>query len=513
MDRATLVAVPIMIVTIALGRPSYGLLWIGLGSAVFAAIAMLAHRKVRWRGGAYAVVSLGSAISALWTIGPVTGVGIVFGIAILLAGAFLSRRALIGVLIISAVCTFSHLGFVDPASADLEISFSLWFATAMAIAILAWVAMQFLRALIATLERSSSEAAAAYQLELATREQLDQSRQELEELARVEMVGRLAGGVAHDINNALAAIIVATEALAEEVGTPSQRRDLAELEAAALHAGDLVRDLLWTGRKFPSSTAAVANLGTVMRSCIERVGRVARTCEIIDDLDHAWQLAVAPEHLEQILFGLIVNLDRRGVERLLVSNARSDGWLEIHLEGTLGAIGTAGREIQVELGVSAARELVASYGGTQVVTELESQILIALRLPLAATAADRTVLRSGEGRTALVVEDEPMVLRRLCKLVAQRGYDVKSASSVADAIRLLEGRPDLLITDMQLPDGSGRDIALAAFSQDPARPIIVCSGFTNDDIRAGALQHAPLQFLPKPFTNASFEAILPTRSA
>ena len=115
-------------------------------------------------------------------------------------------------------------------------------------------------------------------------------------------------------------------------------------------------------------------------------------------------------------------------------------------------------------------------------------------------------------RTALVVEDEPMVLRRLCKLATQRGYEVRSASSVAEALVLLETRPDLLITDMQLPDGSGREIALAAFAQDPRRPIIVCSGFSAEDVRGGELRNAPLVLLPKPFTNAAFDAALNARS-
>lgn len=507
-DRSLLVSIPLLVASIELGIPGCGRIWLLFGAILAVGVGTLARYDVAWRGGAYAVIALATAIAGLWTMGPITGVGVGYGLAIMFAGAFLSRRGLIAAMAVSAVSIFSHLAFVDRSAATLPVTFSLWCATTLASGLLAWVAMRFLREMIATLETSSAEAAAAYRLELATREQLDRSRLELEELARVEMVGRLAGGVAHDINNALAAIIVAAEELAEEVRTPAQRRDLAELEAAALHAGDLVRDLLWTGRKFPSSTAAVANLGTVMESCLQRVQRVARRCETIDATDPAWHLAVAPEHLEQILFGLIVNLDRRGSERSRLSGRPDGDQLEISIEGTLAPSGPRPRSLQVELGASAARELVASYGGILTMSESEARLVITLRLPLAHDAAV-AVAKPGKGRTALVVEDEPMVLRRLCKLVALRGYDVKFASSVADALELLAGRPDLLVTDLQLPDGSGRDVALAAFRLDPARPIIVCSGFSNEDVRDGLLQHAPLRFLPKPFTNAAFEDVLP----
>ncbi len=519
-DTSCTVAVPFLVASIALGQLSSALIWLGVGAASLATIWLLRWRAPAWRGGSYAFVSLVAANLGLWLMGPLTGVGTEFAVAIVFAGAFLSRRWLLGYLVVSLVSITIRVVVTDPSTPSFKISFSLWMATALAVATFLWLTIRALRALLASLERSYTDAATALGHEVATRTQLEAARAELEELAQVEMVGRLAGGVAHDVNNALASIIAAAEVLAEEVTTPAQRRDLAELEAASLYAGDLVRDLLWTGRRYTSTTKEVAALDAVMRACLGRVGRVARAVAIVTKIDPALRLAMAPEHLEQILFGLIVGLDRSGATLIEVTSESDE------LGGALGvAPGVAielvaqvdratepARTVRTRLGVSAARELVSSYGGEQLVFDAPDRIAIRLRLPLAAGPAAVVVGSPQPIRTALVVEDEPMVLRRLCKLATQRGYEVRSASSVAEALVLLETGPDLLITDMQLPDGSGREVALAAFAQDPRRPIIVCSGFTAEDVRGGELHDAPLVLLPKPFTNAAFDAALNARA-
>ncbi|CAN5309661.1 hypothetical protein BH11MYX1_BH11MYX1_41080 [soil metagenome] len=511
-DASMAIAVPFLFASVVIGHVSSALIWLGVGVGTLGLLAILRRRAPTWRGAGYAFVAIIVSNLGLWLIGPITGVGVALAMAILFAGAFLSRRWLIGCLAISITSITIRVLVTDPATPAYPVSFSLWMATALSVAAFSWLGMRALKELLVSLERSYSEAATALELEVATRAQLEASRAELEELAQVEMVGRLAGGVAHDVNNALASIIAAAEILADEVSTPSQRRDLAELEAASLYAGDLVRDLLWTGRRFTSTTKEVAALGSVVRTCRERVGRVARAVEIATAIDPSLLLAMAPEHLEQILFGLIVWLDRSGATRLEIAIASDERWVEISIAAQIDQTTEPARAVQARLGVPASRELVASYGGEQRVSYDPSRIAIELRLPLSADAAAHSLRELQPIRTALVVEDEPMVLRRLCKLATQRGYDVQAASTVADALVLLETHPDLLITDMQLPDGSGREIALAAFAQNPRRPIIVCSGFTAENVRGGVLQNAPLVLLPKPFTNAAFDAAMKVRA-
>ncbi len=321
------------------------------------------------------------------------------------------------------------------------------------------------------------------------------------------MVGRLAGGVAHDINNALAVVLAATDPLAEEARLPDQRRDLAELEAATQHAADLVRDLLWTGRKFPAATAAVADLDTVARSCLERAGRVARAVVLELRLEGAIQLAISPEHLEQIVFGTIVGAGRAGVVHLLVSATRAGDSAELVFDGQRTGSPAPGRDVQIQLGISAARELVGQYGGTLELSYEPERLRLVVTLALAQLDRGRAP-QPVSPRTALIVEDEPMVLRQLCKLVARRGFEVSSATTVATALVQLGADPDLLITDLQLPDGSGEAIAHASFAARPARPIIVCSGFSDEDVRRGGLQRAHLVIVAKPFVTSELEAVI-----
>ncbi|MEJ7596592.1 MAG: response regulator [Kofleriaceae bacterium] len=515
-DRALLIAIPLLLISILIGRPSTAVIWTvvaGVSLAFVGSLALLGRSgSAPWRGAGYAVVTLAAAILALWTMGPITGVGVMFGLAILLAGAFLSRLQLIGSVLISilAIAYWALSSDGPGTSGTYVVDHTLWFGTALASAIMLWIATKVLTVLVASLELSYRRAAEAYQHETVTRAQLDRSRAELDELAQVELIGRLAGGVAHDINNALSPILFATDALATEVTTPDQRRHLAELEAASHHVADLVRDLMWIGRKFPASTTAMCELGATTRAFQERLERVARRLTVELAIDDDLQLAISPEHLEQVLVGLVVGGHRVGMTRVGVTSAVDQGRAILTLEARERGptLSTPSREDQVRLYVAAARDLLAQSGST--ITSAEGAIGARVKISIAlAPVARRAPTNRRILRTALVVEDEPMVLRRLCQLIARQGYEVKAASSVAEALVLLEADPDLLVTDLQLLDGSGEDVAIASFTRNPVRPIIVCSGFNAEDLRRDRLRLAPLTFLAKPFTTAELHAALP----
>ncbi|CAN5827546.1 hypothetical protein BH11MYX3_BH11MYX3_02470 [soil metagenome] len=523
-DRTLVVAIPLLVLTVVVGRSAVAGVGVVIGSICLALTVMMAilgrSGRAAWRGVAYAIVTLVAALVALWMIGPVTGTGAILGLAVLFAGVFLPRAwlAVVVVTVIAAVIARAAFGgttALAPVDGGFEVHTSLWLTTGIACGLLLWVAMRVLSALVASLEASYTSVADAYQRETETQRQLAASRHELEELAQVEMVGRLAGGVAHDVNNALAAIFAAFEELAEGVTSSEQRRHLTELESASHHAADLVRDLLWIGRKFPSSRSSVADLGKTIRACLERVARVAPSLTVELELEHDGHIAVSPEHLEQILFGLVVGAHRSGVTQLVLTT-RGAG--ERQLEIAMRAVETSPsptirpRAMQVQLSVSSAKQLVGQSGGTLTISDAGDRLVVVVCLPRAANDRGGSPRERDRLRTALVVDDEPMVLRRLCQLVARRGYEVTPASSVTEGLALLATNPDLLITDLQLPDGPGEDIAIASFERAPKRPIIVCSGFNADDLRSERLSGAPLTFVAKPFTSTDLEAALPDPS-
>jgi CheY-like chemotaxis protein/signal transduction histidine kinase len=521
-DRGLLIAIPLLLVGILVAFPHSTIAtpWAAItavGMAIVGASALFGRSGgARWRGAMFTIVLLVTAMGALWDLGPLTGVGALYGISILFAGAFFRHSWQVVVAVIASTGSIivrflaRESGRMVGAHAPYVVDVRLWIGTTIVCAAIAWLALRVLENLIESLERSYRLVEDTYRSETATREQLERSRADLEELAQAEMVGRLAGGVAHDVNNALAAVLAASDVLASEVATPDQRRHLTELEAACHHAADLVRDLLWTGRRFTGSTTEIANLLEVTRRCLERVRRVAREIAVEQQLDASLDLAVSPEHIEQILFGLIVGIDRTGITRLTLRATRDDASIIVTLDGTATEPSPAARlrAMQAKLSVSAARDLIGQYGGTLDVTQDARTVLLRMRLPAATRASDPSAVLPPRMRTALVVEDEPMVLRRLCQLVARRGYEVAGAMTVAEGIAGLAAKPDLLITDLQLPDGSGEQIALASFQDHPDRPIIVCSGFSAEDITRGPLRDAPLTFLAKPFTVADFEGAL-----
>jgi len=521
-DQAFLIAAPLLVVNIAIFRPAIVGLWalIALASMlVIGGFALLGRAgRAPWRGAVYSIVTLAVAIGALWAMGPITGIGALFGLSISCAAAFLRWRALLVVIAIAGfavvVRTFvgGAFGMHPVIEGQFALSLSVWLSTGIASLIILSVVWRLLRALFAWLEESYVRSADAYAREAATRRDLERKRQQLEELARVELVGRLAGGVAHDMNNALAAILAAADVLAADVTTPDERRQLAELESASHYAADLVRDLLWIGRRFPMSTTATANLEAVVRKCIERAGRVSREIVIELQIGHRVVLAMSPEHLEQIVFGLVIGAERAGVTRLALATAAVDASERVAIvfeSREAGAPATGSRAMQTQLAISAARELVGQYAGALASLGDDHFGRITIDLPIVSGQRVTANIPVPVMRTALVVEDEPMVLRRLCQLVARRGYEVSSATTVAEGMARLADDPDLLITDLQLPDGSGEEIALASFAGNPLRPIVVCSGFSADDVRRGRLRDAPLTFLAKPFTTADFEAAIP----
>lgn len=519
LDRAVLLLFPCLVVAAMVIRPEVAPMWMfvaGSGLVLFGAMALLGRAgRARWRGTGYASVALVASIVALWTIGPLTGVGIMFGLATLFAGAFLRPGQLVAVVVIGAVAILCRAAWggamgIPVVGGRYEVPPSLWFGITLASAVMLWIAMRVLTELVSSLEQAYIRAADAYHRETTTREELDSSRHDLEELAQVELIGRLAGGVAHDINNALSPILFASESLADEVTTPDQRRHLAELEAASHHVADLVRDLLWIGRRFPVSTRPVAQLGETVRACVERIERVARKLVIDVGVERDLQLAISPEHLEQILFRLVLGAHRSGASRIALTSKLAGPGVILAVQPLERSERTPERSpaMRCKLGLSAAHELVGQSDGTMTVAD-DGTVLIELPVVRGSVRAFGITLPALP--TALVVEDEPMVLRRLCQLVARRGYTVRAASSVAEAMAALAAKPapDLLVTDLQLPDGSGEEVALAFYANGPTRPIIVCSGFSASELDCERMPLAPITFLAKPFRSSDLEAAIP----
>jgi CheY-like chemotaxis protein len=228
----------------------------------------------------------------------------------------------------------------------------------------------------------------------------------------------------------------------------------------------------------------------------------------------ALHVALAPERLEQILFWLIIRAHRSGVTQLSLAARREGSEIAIDLRGLEGggALSTSltrrPTAVRASLGTSATREVIEQVGGKLSLSDRGGLLHVELRLP-AAARAPRPALPAAHARSVLIVEDEPLVLDRLAKLIARRGYRVLTAPSLAEARPLLALGPDMLVTDLQLGDGRGDELAIAAYQRHPERPIVICSGFGADDVLLDHLRGARLTFLSKPFTRSELESAIP----
>ena len=497
--------------------------WAVGGAVVAAAFMVLGiagqRGRARWRRQAYPVLVVATSALAAWVNGPLAGAGAGMAIGVMIAAALYRSRLAVIALIVGGILAIGARGLlvtgaIGPPSPDV-VALSdhlVWVRMAVLLGLFLWVGTRLLETLTGTLEATLVREAAAHGAETATRAQLETARRELDELEKIELVGRLAGGVAHDVNNALTAILAASEVLVDDVTTLPQRQRLTELENASHHAAELVRDLLWIGRKFPPTTE-VARLADTVETCRRRLSRMSRDITLGVQLTPNLRVALAPERLEQILFWLIIRAHRSGIADLALCGRADDRVVSITLTGTARAftpstsLDIPHKVVRAELSTSAAREVVEQAGGRLTMIEAEAQLRVEITLP----AAPPEVIPAarGGGTTALVVDDEPLVLGRLARLVARRGYRVLTAASLAEAWPLLDSDPDLLLTDLQLGDGRGEDLAIASYQRRPARPIIVCSGFGADDALRERLRGATLTFLPKPFTREELDGALP----
>lgn len=513
-DVTVLVGVPIIIGSAAIsfphgqGTPLRALALLLVATWVLSLLGRFG--RAPWRRFLYPVVVVCVAGVGFWTQGPTAGVGAAFGLAVLLAGALSSRFGLW--LVVAASIVIIILSPVAVPGTTFA-SLSTWIRMALTIGVVTWIATLVLDRLMASLEQSYARTAEAYRSESETRVQLAGARRKLDDAEHVELVGRLAGGVAHDINNALTAILAASDLLGDKVASDAQRKSLTELEAASHHAAELVRDLLWMGRKFPPTTTT-AQVDTTVRACLVRLDRMGRKIEL-DVRMPELRVALAPERLEQALFRMILRAHRAGVRQLAVTARRTDSMIVIDLHGgersapPSASLHARPRFISAGLAMSATKEVVEQAGGTLTMIENDDNLLFQLCVPQAADERAPVVAGHGRPRTALVVDDEPLVLRRLAKLIARRGYTVLSASSLAEAWPLLQTAPDLLVTDLQLGDGRGEELAIASFASDPTRSIVICSGFGADDALLEALRGARAWFLTKPFTMAELDDVIP----
>ena len=363
---------------------------------------------------------------------------------------------------------------------------------------------------------------------------------QLQQALKMESVGRLAGGVAHDFNNMLTVIIGhANIALADSNPAQPLHSHMEEILKAAERSANLTRQLLAFARK-QTVTPKVLDLNATVGGMLKLLKRL-----IGEDIDLSWRpgenlwpIKIDPAQVDQILANLCVNardsISDIGKITIETGNVVADECYCSHNSGFVRgdyvriAVNDNGCGMDSEtlahifepffttkgVGEGSGLGLATVYGAAKqnngfinVYSELYMGTTFTIYLPRFVGDVDHApveeVIAKRGQETILLVEDEPAILNITSMLLTKQGYTVLAANSPLEAIRLAgehAGEVSLLMTDVVMPDMNGRDLAEKLLSQYPALKRLFMSGYTADIIAHHGVLDEGVHFIQKPFT-------------
>jgi len=374
------------------------------------------------------------------------------------------------------------------------------------------------------------------------------TEERLQEVLRLEAIGRLAGGIAHDLNNMLVAILGFSDLLAQSMGVNDPRlEDVRQISQAAARSADLTRQLLAFARRELirprrlDLNGVVRYAGGILRPVLgENIGLVLQLSSTVGTI-HA-----DPGRVEQILMNLVLNSRDAMPQGGRVTVETGAVTLEAPQSASLhpdSEAPPAGRYAMLSvsdtghgmdsgtlqhiwepffttkpagqgtgLGLPVVYGSVKQSGGfVAVVSEVGRGTVVRVYWPeipqetdqLGELTAPRPTERGRE--TVLVVEDERVVRALIVRALRVLGYRCLEADDAGDALRVLEreeGHLDLVITDVVMPGISGGDLGSRLAELYPTLPVLYTSGFADDDVIRRGLLDATRPFLQKPFTPA-----------
>jgi PAS domain S-box-containing protein len=356
---------------------------------------------------------------------------------------------------------------------------------------------------------------------------------------RLENIGRLAGGIAHDLNNVLAPLTGGIDLLQHGDTDPARQSLLETMRASVQRGSDLVRQVLTFarglgGHRQPVYLGSIIHeLATLFRHTFLRTINVVT--EVAADL---WPVNADATQMHQVLTNLCVNardaMPEGGELRVSARNerlsadeaARVQGLppgnyvvLEVQDTGTGIPAAVRGKIFEpffttkevgkgTGLGLSTSLDIVRDHGGRIVVESKEGQgarFLTYLPAQAAPDAApngrDRHELLASKGELVLVVDDEEAMLQIARLTLTAAGYRVITAHNGAEAVTLYAKQPreiGVVLTDLVMPVMDGAATIQALRRLNPAVKIVVCSGLGTGAEASQSIVPRMHGFLPKP---------------
>jgi PAS domain S-box-containing protein len=367
---------------------------------------------------------------------------------------------------------------------------------------------------------------------------------------KMESVGRLAGGVAHDFNNALSVIISTTELVLDDMDPTGQlHEDLDEILMAGKRAADITRQLLAFARK-QTIAPKILDLNKSVESMLKMLRRL-----IGEDIDliwmpgkTLWSVKMDPSQIDQILANLCVNARDaiEGVGKLTIESrnvtftedysADHEGFVQgefVQLTISDNGCGmnkeilsnifepfftTKDVDKGTGLGLATVYGIVKQNNGfINVYSEPDKGTSIKIYLSKHEDKAVeihkeiREEIPTSKGEKVLVVEDDPAILNIMQKILEGLGYTVLTSSApekTMDIIKEYTGKIHLLITDVIMPKMNGHDLVEQLQPICPDLKCIFMSGYTADAIANQGVLDKEVNFIQKPFSRIDLAKIV-----
>jgi PAS domain S-box-containing protein len=371
---------------------------------------------------------------------------------------------------------------------------------------------------------------------------------QLVQAQKMESVGRLAGGVAHDFNNMLGVILGYSEMVLDQIDENQPIHSAVQgIHQAAERSAELTRQLLAFARK-QTVMPKVLDLNETVRGMLNMLRRL-----IGEDIDLAWVpgrdlglVKIDPSQVDQVLANLCVNsrdaIGDTGKVTIETSNAFFDeNYCSVHAgthpgEYVMLVVSDNGCGMDAEalahlfepffttkemgkgtgLGLAMVYGIVKQNNGfINVYSEPGQGTSFKIYLPKYVSEIDqaaktRVVPPAETGlETILLVEDEPMILAMTTEMLHRLGYTVLPASTPKEALLLAEDSSrgiNLLMTDVVMPEMNGRDLAKSLLALNPDLKCLFMSGYTANVIAHHGVLDKGISFLQKPFSRKDLAA-------
>jgi PAS domain S-box-containing protein len=384
-------------------------------------------------------------------------------------------------------------------------------------------------------------------MDITERFKADQEKKILEDqlrkIQRMDSIGRLAGGVAHDFNNCLQVIIGFTELMLLDANTSStEYSNLIEVRRAAKQASDITYQLLAFNRK-QVIALEILNLNDLVVQQQKILKRIIGEDIILEfNLEeHLSNISADPGNIQQVIMNLAVNardaMPAGGRMTIRTSNAvfskddavpgsnvREGGFACLSMSDT--GIGmtkdvisnifepfftTKGLGSGTGLGLPVVHGIVEQHNGwIDVYSEPDNGSVFKIYFPesnLESSAKKEDAepdeaLSRGAGESVLVVEDDPLVRNIACNILRQYGYEVWESSRYREALIMVGGENSkfkIVICDVVLPDGNGVELVGELLKMRPGLKVLLTSGYTDEKSRWKEIDSLGYPFLYKPY--------------